>query len=175
MPSRKGRGGDRSSLVRTRAGNKVKSHSEAVIDNWLHKQWYDFVYEPEVHLVEEVFHPDWIVYGRKGISLRKPIIIEYWGLLRRGTRASWVSSRLPKYKARKEYKEKVYDNAMEYDFIGILPDYLSQLPKFLGRPLKESFNAGQEICKFYQVQCRYPAQSVLLFAGHPSKDHTRST
>lgn len=170
MPSRERGGGGRSSLIRTKAGNKVKSKSEAIIDNWLHKNGYEFVYEPEVSINNELFHPDWVVYGQRGTYFRRPIIVEYWGLLRRGNRAGWVHARLPKYIARKEHKEAVYQTS-DYDFLGIMPDYVSQLPKFLGRPLKEALNVAKGLCKFYQVQSRYPAQSVLLFSHPHPTDH----
>ena len=72
--------------------------------------------------------------------------------------------------ARKEHKEAVYQTS-DYDFLGIMPDYVSQLPKFLGRPLKEALNVAKGLCKFYQVQSRYPAQSVLLFSHPHPTDH----
>ena len=96
MRKNRHRGGNPISLIRTNAGNLVKSRSEAQIDNWLHKRGFDFEYEPKLWLEGEGLSPDWIVSGLKGRKFDRPLIIEYWGLLRPG-KAKWLPKRIPKY------------------------------------------------------------------------------
>ena len=130
MKNNRHRRGSPNSLIKTKAGNKVKSVSEAQIDNWLYKRGFDFEYEPNVWLEGECFHPDWVVSGLKGRKFENPVIIEYWGLLRPGNGARWLESRIPKYLERQAYKESIYESS-RYSFIGVMPNDLFSLSETL--------------------------------------------
>ncbi len=129
MPKSRHRGGGPASLIRTKAGNLVKSRSEAQIDNWLYKRGFDFEYEPKLWLEGEGLSPDWIVSGLKGRKFDRPLIIEYWGLLRPG-KAAWLPKRIPKYLERKAHKESIYERS-DYNFMGIMPQDLFSLTETL--------------------------------------------
>ncbi len=106
-----------------KSGNVVVSYSEQSIDNWLYELGIRAIYEPEIPVATEYLLPDWLLLPQQGIN--KPVIIEYWGLLRENDRAEWVSERLPKYLAKKEYKESVYQELSDYHYLGILPENLN--------------------------------------------------
>ena len=65
---------------------------------------------------------DWLILPQKGLD--KPVIIEYWGLLREGNRAQWVEQRLPRYKEKKIYKENLYESLEDYYYVAIYPNDL---------------------------------------------------
>ena len=69
-----------SSLVKTKAGHKVRSQSEAKIDDWLFSQKLNFVYEPIFWMRNRKIEPDWVIMPSDNPSVVRPIIIEYWGL-----------------------------------------------------------------------------------------------
>lgn len=119
------------SLIRTKSGNKVQSISEAKIDNYLFESGYHPIYEPTIEMEDWEFKPDWVILPQK--SLDKPLIIEYWGLLRKENRARWVIDRLPHYLARKEIKENIYESDERYHFLGIYPEQLDDLDVVLGK------------------------------------------
>lgn len=114
-------------LIVTKAGNRVKSKAEAKVDDFFHDMGYHPIYEPIIEIEGGLFTPDWVLLPQK--ELTKPVIVEYWGLLRKGNRADWVIKRLPQYIERKEIKETVYCNDARYDFLGIYPEDLKKLKK----------------------------------------------
>ncbi len=113
----------KSSLVKTESGHLVKSFSEARVDDWFHSNGYRTVYEPTIELNGEDFVPDWLILPNDSTVLR-PIVVEYWGLLRDGVVADWVIQRRERYTRRKEIKEAKYGSSDAYDFIGIIPSQL---------------------------------------------------
>lgn len=113
----------KSSLVKTESGHLVKSFSEARVDDWFHSNGYRTVYEPTIELNGEDFVPDWLILPNDSTVLR-PIVVEYWGLLRDGVVADWVIQRRERYTRRKEIKEATYGSSDAYDFIGIMPSQL---------------------------------------------------
>lgn len=121
----------RQSLIRTKAGNRVQSISEAKIDDYLFEAGYNPIYEPTIEMEDWEFKPDWVILPQKGLD--KPLIIEYWGLLRKENRAKWVIERLPQYLARKEIKENIYESDDRYHFLGIYPEHLDDLDGILGK------------------------------------------
>ena len=121
MAKSKPRGKSASSKVKTRAGNNVVSWAEAKLDDWIYTHGFDYVYEPKVQFGEETFTPDWIIYGKGGWKFEYPIIIEYWGLLRKENQAKWLIDRLPSYIKRKNYKESFYQGSEEYFYLGVDP------------------------------------------------------
>ena len=46
------------------------------------------MYEPKIPADSEFLLPDWLLLPQCGID--KPVIVEYWGLLRKENRADWV-------------------------------------------------------------------------------------
>lgn len=130
MAQTRKRGRRTASLIKCKSGNKVKSYSESVVDNWLHENKFSFKYEPSIIIEGVKLSPDWIIYGIKGRMFPTPIVVEYWGLLRKEGRAAWVAERLPKYMERKAYKESLYFGS-EFHFIGLFPEQLDDLTKTL--------------------------------------------
>ena len=65
---------------RCKSGHKVISWSEREIDDWLYDLGYQTIYEPEVPTEKGKLIADWLILPQKGLD--KPVIIEYWGLLR---------------------------------------------------------------------------------------------
>ena len=116
------------SKCQCKSGNSVASWSERTIDDLLFEAGYKTIYEPEVPTPKGVFIADWLVLPQHGLS--KPVIIEYWGLLRTTNRARWVEDRLPKYKQRKKYKESVYSLLDSYYYIAIYPEDLENNGEF---------------------------------------------
>ena len=117
-----------SSLVKTKAGHKVRSQSEAKIDNWLFSQKLNFVYEPIFWMGNRKIEPDWVVMPSDNPSIVRPIIVEYWGLSYSKkdlkTAAHWVKNAKEGYEARRNRKESFYLEQNTYDYIGITPDNL---------------------------------------------------
>lgn len=111
---------NKSSLVKTNSGHFVKSFSEAKVDDWFHANGYRTIYEPVIEINGREFVPDWLILPNDSTVLR-PILVEYWGLLREGRVADWVIQRREKYQQRKEIKEEIYESSGSYDFIGIMP------------------------------------------------------
>jgi len=105
-----------------KSGHKVISWSEREIDNWLFELGYETIYEPEVPTDDGRLIADWLILPQKGLT--KPVIIEYWGLLRKENRAQWVNDRLPRYKKKKIYKENLYVSLEDYYYVSILPEDL---------------------------------------------------
>ena len=120
----------------TASGHRVKSFSEAKVDDWFHAQGIRTIYEPELTLHGNLFVPDWLVLPNDTTVLR-PILVEYWGLLREGHVADWVVQRRERYIERKLVKEDVYGASDAYDFIGIMPSQLSDPVEF-DRYMRES-------------------------------------
>jgi hypothetical protein len=146
MAKSKPRGRPASSKVKTRAGNNVVSWAEATLDNWLYTHGFDFIYEPEIELVDEIFKPDWIVYGKGGWKFEYPIIIEYWGLLRTENRAKWLIDRLPTYIERKNYKEKFYHRSEDFLYFGVDPSQARNITE----QMKENLTLAIER-QFYDI------------------------
>lgn len=110
--------------VDTASGHRVKSYSEARIDDWFHSHGYRTIYEPVIELNGREFIPDWLILPNDSTVMR-PIIVEYWGLLRKGKVADWVIKRRERYSLRKIEKEDIFEASEAYDFIGIMPDDIS--------------------------------------------------
>lgn len=110
--------------VVTASGHRVKSYSEARIDDWFHANGYRTIYEPVIELDGRDFIPDWLILPNDSTVLR-PIIVEYWGLMREGIVADWVDKRRERYTLKKIEKEGVFGSSEAYDFIGIMPDDIS--------------------------------------------------
>ena len=113
----------------TASGHRVKSFSEARIDDWFHDQGLQTIYEPSLVLEDTLFVPDWLILPDDHTVLR-PILVEYWGLLRDGQVADWVVRRRDRYVSRKLTKERVYGASGSYDFIGIMPEQLADMDAF---------------------------------------------
>ena len=105
---------------RCKSGHKVVSWSEREIDDWLYDLGYQTIYEPKVPTEKGNLIADWLILPQKGLD--KPVIIEYWGLLREDNRAQWVEDRLPRYKEKKIYKEDLYESLEDYYYISIYPN-----------------------------------------------------
>jgi hypothetical protein len=60
----------------------------------------------------------------------KPVIVEYWGLLREDV-AQWVLNKRERYVARKEYKENIYSGSDYYYYVGILPNQIHMIEELL--------------------------------------------
>ncbi len=121
-------------LIKTESGNLVRSYAEAVIDNWLFDGAWCYTYEPKIEIAGVVYTPDWVLMPQRGID--KPVVIEYWGLLRKGG-AKWVQKRLPKYLSKKEEKESAYMESENYYFVGIVPQDLPELETIFREKLAE--------------------------------------
>ena len=116
--------------VKTKHGHEVASFSEAQIDNWFWENNWKCVYEPQIVINDEVYLPDWVVWPQKGID--KPIIVEYWGLLRDDkTVAAWVHKKRPRYLRRKAEKEMAYHGSELYYYMGVYPHEVNDLDKIL--------------------------------------------
>ncbi len=107
-----------------KSGNVVVSYSEQTLDDWLYELGLRAIYEPEIPITSSTGYllPDWLLLPQQGIT--KPVIIEYWGLLRENDRAAWVTERLPQYIAKKKFKESIYQELQDYHYLGILPENL---------------------------------------------------
>jgi hypothetical protein len=110
------------SKCKCKSGHKVASWSERTIDDLLYEAGYQTIYEPEVPTPKGNFKADWLILPQNGLD--KPVIIEYWGLLRKKNRARWVENRLPKYRARMKYKESIYQMLDSYHYVAIYPEDL---------------------------------------------------
>jgi|TARA_B110000263_G_scaffold246161_1_gene256813 hypothetical protein len=109
-----------SGKCRCKSGHIVVSWSEREIDDWLYDLGYQTIYEPKVPTEKGNLIADWLILPQKGLD--KPVIIEYWGLLREDNRAQWVEDRLPRYKEKKIYKEDLYESLEDYYYISIYPN-----------------------------------------------------
>lgn len=112
------------SKCKCKSGHKVASWSERTIDDFLFEAGYKTIYEPDVPTPKGIFKADWLILPQNGLD--KPVIIEYWGLLRTTNRARWVESRLPKYKERMKYKESIYRLLDAYYYVPIYPEDLER-------------------------------------------------
>jgi hypothetical protein len=130
-----------SSLVKTKAGHKVRSQSEAKIDDWLFSQKLNFVYEPIFWMGNRKIEPDWVVMPSDNPCVVRPIIVEYWGLSYSKkdlkTAAHWVKNAKEGYEARRNRKESFYLEQNTYDYIGITPDNLKNLKRWLPQQLQK--------------------------------------
>lgn len=130
-----------SSLVKTKAGHKVRSQSEAKVDNWLFSQKLNFVYEPIFWMHNRKIEPDWVIMPSDNPSIVRPIIVEYWGLsyskkdLKKA--AHWVKNAKDGYEARRNRKEMFYSEQNTYDYIGITTDNIKNLKRWLPQQLQK--------------------------------------
>jgi len=118
---------------RCKSGHKVVSWSEREIDDWLYDLGYQTIYEPAVPTENGNLIADWLILPQKGLD--KPVIIEYWGLLREDKRAQWVEQRLPQYKEKKIYKEDLYESLEDYYYVAIYPNEMEQGKEMLTEKL----------------------------------------
>jgi hypothetical protein len=138
LMAKKGRNSG-SSLVKTKAGHKVRSQSECRIDDWLFSQKLNYVYEPVFWMNGRKIEPDWVIMPGDYPAVVRPIVIEYWGLSyspRQMKRKShWVKNAQDKYAKRRKNKEEFYAEQKTYDYIGITPDHVSILKRWLPEQL----------------------------------------
>lgn len=124
-----------SSMVKTKAGHKVRSKSEAKIDDWLFSQRMNYVYEPVFWMNGRKIEPDWVIMLGDNPAVSRPIIIEYWGLSYSPKQmkrvSSWVENAQEGYDKRRKNKEAFYAELETYDYIGITPDQVSVLNRWL--------------------------------------------
>ena len=93
------------------------------------------MYEPQIVIDDEVYLPDWVLWPQKGID--KPIIVEYWGLLRDDkTVAAWVQKKRPRYLRRKEEKEMAYRESELYYYVSLYPHEVANLDTILKTKLE---------------------------------------
>lgn len=122
--------------MKTKHGHEVASFSEAQIDNWFWENGWKCVYEPQIVIDDEVYLPDWVLWPQKGID--KPVIVEYWGLLRDDkTVAAWVQKKRPRYLRRKEEKEMAYRESELYYYVSLYPHEVANLDTILKTRLEE--------------------------------------
>ena len=122
--------------MKTKHGHDVASFSEAQIDNWFWENGWKCVYEPQIVIDDEVYLPDWVLWPQKGID--KPVIVEYWGLLRDDkTVAAWVQKKRPRYLRRKEEKEMAYRESELYYYVSLYPHEVANLDTILKTRLEE--------------------------------------
>lgn len=77
-----------------------------------------------------------MLWPQKGID--KPVIIEYWGLLRDDkTVADWVHKKRPRYLRRKEEKEMAYRESDLYYYVSLYPQEVVNLDTILKSKLEE--------------------------------------
>lgn len=124
----------RQSLMKTACGHRVKSKAEKRIDDWLHRNGWISIYEPEIKFCKTKTQPDWVLLPQHGIT--KPVIVEYWGLsVLRPNASYWAQEAQPKYQEKRKFKESLYLGDENYHYIGLeLPD-LKQLDEVLGEAL----------------------------------------
>lgn len=124
----------RQSLMKTACGHRVKSKAEKRIDDWLHRNGWISIYEPEIKFCKTKTQPDWVLLPQHGIT--KPVIVEYWGLsVLRPNASYWAQEAQPKYQEKRKFKESLYLDDENYHYIGLeLPD-LKQLDEVLGEAL----------------------------------------
>ena len=51
----------RQSLMKTACGHRVKSKAEKRIDDWLHRNGWISIYEPEIKFRKTKTQPDWVL------------------------------------------------------------------------------------------------------------------
>lgn len=130
-----------SKRTKTKAGYWVQSYSEAKIDNWLYAHRLNYVYEPVFWLGEKRIVPDWVILPTPELGITDSIIIEYWGLdyepeeMKRVS--EWVRQAAPKYRKRKENKEKAYVDMVNYRYLGISPHDCTNLEDWLPAALNQ--------------------------------------
>lgn len=138
--------------VTTASGHRVKSYSEARIDDWFFENGYRTIYEPIIELEGSDFVPDWLILPNDSTVLR-PIIVEYWGLMRDGIVADWVIRRRERYERRKLEKEGVFGDSDSYDFIGILPSDIDS-PQAMDRYLRREIETLRKSEALRSVVCQ---------------------
>ena len=138
--------------VTTASGHRVKSYSEARIDDWFFENGYRTIYEPIIELEGSEFVPDWLILPNDSTVLR-PIIVEYWGLMRDGIVADWVIRRRERYERRKVEKEGVFGDSDSYDFIGILPSDIDS-PQAMDRYLRGEIETLRKSAALPSVVCQ---------------------
>jgi len=138
--------------VTTASGHRVKSYSEARIDDWFFENGYRTIYEPIIELEGSEFVPDWLILPNDSTVLR-PIIVEYWGLMRDGIVADWVIRRRERYERRKVEKEGVFGDSDSYDFIGILPSDIDS-PQAMDRYLRREIETLRKSAALRSVVCQ---------------------
>ena len=138
--------------VTTASGHRVKSYSEARIDDWFFENGYRTIYEPIIELEGSDFVPDWLILPNDSTVLR-PIIVEYWGLMRDGIVADWVIRRRERYERRKLEKEGVFGDSDSYDFIGILPSDIDS-PQAMDRYLRREIETLRKSAALRSVVCQ---------------------
>ena len=79
--------------VATGLGFNVRSKSEALIANILHKNDLDFEYEPEVEINGIVYHPDFVITAATG----ERIIWEHFGMVDNFQYATGISQKVKNY------------------------------------------------------------------------------
>ena len=138
--------------VTTASGHRVKSYSEARIDDWFFENGYRTIYEPIIELEGSEFVPDWLILPNDSTVLR-PIIVAYWGLMRDGIVADWVIRRRERYERRKVEKEGVFGDSDSYDFIGILPSDIDS-PQAMDRYLRREIETLRKSAALRSVVCQ---------------------
>ena len=138
--------------VTTASGHRVKSYSEARIDDWFFENGYRTIYEPIIELEGSDFVPDWLILPNDSTVLR-PIIVEYWGLMRDGIVADWVIRRRERYERRKLEKEGIFGDSDSYDFIGILPSDIDS-PQAMDRYLRREIETLRKSAALRSVVCQ---------------------
>ncbi len=141
-----------STHVTTASGHRVKSYSEAKVDNWFFENGYQTIYEPTIELGGSEFIPDWLILPNDSPVLR-PIIVEYWGLLRDGIVADWVIRRRERYERRKVEKEEIFGDSDSYDFIGILPSDIDS-PPAMDQYLRKQIETLRKSAALRSVVCQ---------------------
>mgnify|MGYP003388148201 FL=1 len=130
-----------SKRTKTKAGYWVQSYSEAKIDNWLYAHRLNYVYEPVFWIEDKRIVPDWVILPTPELGIEKSIIIEYWGLDYGPNEmkevSEWVRQAAPKYRKRKETKEKAYLEMDNYYYLAISPHECTNLDDWLPKALNQ--------------------------------------
>jgi len=130
-----------SKRTKTKAGYWVQSYSEAKIDNWLYAHRLNYVYEPVFWIEDKRIVPDWVILPTPELGITDSIIIEYWGLdygpKEMKEVSEWVRQAAPKYRKRKETKEKAYVEMDNYRYLGISPHECTNLEDWLPDALNQ--------------------------------------
>lgn len=93
------------------------------------------MYEPPVRFPNgKVIHPDWVLLPQKG--LKKPLIIEYWGLsVLKPNAAHWAIQAQDKYEQKRKKKEAYYTTSPDFHYIGLTMPDLKDLDTVLSSAL----------------------------------------
>ncbi|HEA46957.1 MAG TPA: hypothetical protein ENH97_00915 [bacterium] len=81
---------DQKKILSTKKGEKVQSHGEVRIADWLFEHNIEYEYDQEKEIASEIIRPDFYLP-------RENVVIEYWGIMKD-----------PNYKRHREDKEKLY-------------------------------------------------------------------